>query len=66
VIDLIIGNHSSRVFQEAIELAIALLDGGNSVIQVCQKLYDIIFVCVYCSSHCFVAVDLMIGMASGL
>lgn len=34
VIDLVMSNYSSRIFQEAIELAIALLDGGNSVIQV--------------------------------
>ena len=41
VIDLIISNHSSRIFQEAIELAIALLDGGNSVIQV-RLIYGIL------------------------
>jgi len=46
IIDLIISNHSSRIFQEAIELAIALLDGGNSVIQVCH-IYD----CHVCIIH---------------
>jgi len=35
VIDLVMSSHSNRIFLEAIELAIALLDGGNSVIQVC-------------------------------
>jgi len=45
VIDLVISNHSSRIFQEAIELAIALLDGGNSVIQVCH-IYGIIRLCL--------------------
>jgi len=44
IIDLIISNHSSRIFQEAIELAIALLDGGNSVVQV-RYIYD--NVCMY-------------------
>lgn len=39
VVDLIISNHSSRIFQEAIDLAIALLDGGNSVIQVFTQVY---------------------------
>ena len=34
VVDLIILNHSSRVFLETIELGIALLEGGNSSIQV--------------------------------
>ena len=33
VVDLIILNHSSRVFLETIELGIALLEGGNSNIQ---------------------------------
>ncbi|ESN92215.1 hypothetical protein HELRODRAFT_194356 [Helobdella robusta] len=33
VIDLIIKNYSNKSFQEAIELGIALLDGGNGVIQ---------------------------------
>ncbi len=35
VIDLIINNHSSRIFLETVELGIALLEGGNSTIQVC-------------------------------
>jgi len=34
VVDLIIGNYSNRIFRETIELGIALLDGGNCVIQV--------------------------------
>ena len=34
VVDLIIKNHSSRIFLETIELGIALLEGGNSSIQV--------------------------------
>lgn len=33
VVDLVINNHSNRTFQETIELGIALLDGGNCVIQ---------------------------------
>jgi len=43
VVDLIISNHSSRIFQEAIDLAIALLDGGNSIIQVLQSLLKLYF-----------------------
>lgn len=34
VVDLIINNHSSRIFLETVELGIALLEGGNTVIQV--------------------------------
>ena len=34
VVDLIINNHSSRIFMETVELGIALLEGGNSTIQV--------------------------------
>lgn len=34
VVDLVINNHSSRTFEETIELGIALLDGGNCAIQV--------------------------------
>ena len=34
VVDLVVNNHSSRIFLETIELGIALLEGGNSVIQV--------------------------------
>ena len=34
VVDLIINNHSSRIFLETVELGIALLEGGNSTIQV--------------------------------
>lgn len=34
VIDLIMNAVSDRIFQESILLAIALLEGGNSVIQV--------------------------------
>ena len=33
VVDLIINNHSSRIFLETVELGIALLEGGNSSIQ---------------------------------
>ena len=33
VVDLIINNHSSRIFLETVELGIALLEGGNSTIQ---------------------------------
>ncbi|CAH1782943.1 unnamed protein product [Owenia fusiformis] len=33
VVDLIINNHSNRIFLETVELGIALLEGGNSVIQ---------------------------------
>merc|ERR1712150_178442 len=33
VIDLVINNHSSRIFLETVELGIALLEGGNSIIQ---------------------------------
>jgi hypothetical protein len=65
VVDLIISNHSSRIFQEAIDLAIALLDGGNSVIQVlhvvqsncCLKLQfaiKIVNVLFSIESFCFV------------
>ena len=39
VVDLIIKNHSSRIFLETIELGIALLEGGNGVIQVRQRFY---------------------------
>ena len=35
VVDLIVNNHSSRIFLETVELGIALLEGGNSSIQVC-------------------------------
>lgn len=35
VIDLIMNTTSDRVFQESILLAIALLEGGNTTIQVC-------------------------------
>jgi len=48
VIDLVMSNHSGHIFQEAIELAIALLDGGNSVIQVCHA-YGVIHVYVQCT-----------------
>ena len=34
VIDLIIGDHSHAVFLECLHLAIALLEGGNDVVQV--------------------------------
>ena len=34
VIDLVMTSNSRRVFLESIELGIALLEGGNSVIQV--------------------------------
>ena len=34
ILDLIMNNHSSRIFLETVELGIALLEGGNSVIQV--------------------------------
>ncbi len=34
VVDLIVNNHSSRIFMETVELGIALLEGGNSTIQV--------------------------------
>lgn len=37
VVDLIINNHSSRIFLETVELGIALLEGGNSAIQVCWR-----------------------------
>ena len=39
VVDLIIKNHSSRIFLETIELGIALLEGGNGVIQVRQRFH---------------------------
>ena len=58
IIDLIISNHSSRIFQEAIELAISLLDGGNSVIQV-SLIYGILCACVRCvinAVHGFVTI----------
>ena len=34
VIDLVVKNSSNRVFQESVELGIALLEGGNPNIQV--------------------------------
>ena len=34
VIDLIMKNYSTRVFQETVELGIALLQGGNTSVQV--------------------------------
>ena len=34
VVDLILNNHSTRIFRETLELGIALLDGGNSDVQV--------------------------------
>lgn len=37
VIDLIMNTTSDRVFQESIRLAIALLEGGNTTIQVSYK-----------------------------
>lgn len=39
VIDLIMNTTSDRVFQESILLAIALLEGGNTTIQVCYRIY---------------------------
>jgi len=39
VVDLIIGNFSNRTFRETVELGIALLDGGNSAIQVHFVIY---------------------------
>lgn len=38
VIDLIMNTTSDRVFQESILLAIALLEGGNTTIQVSEPL----------------------------
>lgn len=40
VIDLIMNTTSDRVFQESILLAIALLEGGNTTIQVCYWTLD--------------------------
>ena len=42
VIDLIMNTTSDRVFQESILLAIALLEGGNTTIQVSQSQLPII------------------------
>ena len=35
MIDLIIKNTSNKIFQMTVDLGIALLEGGNSIIQVC-------------------------------
>jgi len=43
VVDLIIGNFSNRTFRETVELGIALLDGGNPVIQVHVHLFIFIY-----------------------
>lgn len=42
VIDLIMNTTSDRVFQESILLAIALLEGGNTTIQVSNPLISIV------------------------
>ena len=39
VIDLVIKNSSNRVFLESVELGIALLEGGNTNIQVCTYMH---------------------------
>ena len=35
IVDLIIKNTNYRIFKETVDLGIALLEGGNTVIQVC-------------------------------
>ena len=37
MIDLIIKNTSNKIFQMTVDLGIALLEGGNSIIQVCRS-----------------------------
>lgn len=59
VIDLIMNATSDRIFQESILLAIALLEGGNTVIQVSRvdwvrkfllfkSMIDYLFCCCWC------------------
>ena len=50
VIDLIMNTTSDRVFQESILLAIALLEGGNTTIQVSHTHLSVcVCVCVFVS-----------------
>ena len=38
IVDLVIKNTNYKIFRETLELGIALLEGGNTVIQVCTDL----------------------------
>lgn len=46
VIDLIVNTKNDRVFEESILLGIALLQGGNTQIQVCGTLHSFLSVSV--------------------
>ena len=60
VFDLVVKNSSDKIFQMTIDFGIALLAGGNSVIQVCVCVMLVCirytFVCVIQVSVCQIAV----------